>query len=50
VPSWLNWNWDKLSFDDMEELRLIAEKLGIDPRNPPNPYANAERGAAAAPA
>src|SRR5271166_3402622 len=48
VPKRVNWDWDKLTWDDMEELRLIAEKHGIDPRKPPNPYADAKRSKAAA--
>jgi Bacterial regulatory protein, Fis family len=38
-PARLDWNWDRLSNDELEEMRQIAEDLGIDPRKTPNPFA-----------
>jgi hypothetical protein len=39
-PPWFNWDWNKLDNDQLEQLRQIAENLGIDPRKPPNPYSD----------
>jgi hypothetical protein len=38
LPTWMNFDYDKLSFDQSEPLCQVAQKLGIDPRNPPKPY------------